>query len=76
MLRRVALLRTDFSEERFASIIRVTRIIELGMLGVTSSRSTQRGGSTFFRNVCCYKDQAAEHQSDKNRRARNNVSSY
>jgi hypothetical protein len=30
MLRRVALLRTDVSEERIASIIRVTRIGELG----------------------------------------------
>jgi hypothetical protein len=30
MLRRVALVRTDVSEERSASIIRVTRIGELG----------------------------------------------
>jgi demethoxyubiquinone hydroxylase (CLK1/Coq7/Cat5 family) len=30
MLRRVALVRTDVSEERVASIIRVTRIGELG----------------------------------------------
>jgi hypothetical protein len=30
MLRLVALLRTDFSEERSASIIRMTRIVELG----------------------------------------------
>jgi hypothetical protein len=30
MLRRVALVRTDISEERSASIIRVTRIAELG----------------------------------------------
>jgi hypothetical protein len=30
MLRRVALVRTDVSEERNASIIRVTRICELG----------------------------------------------
>jgi hypothetical protein len=30
MLRRVALVRTDVSEERSASIIRVTRIDELG----------------------------------------------
>jgi hypothetical protein len=30
MLHRVALVRTDVSEERFVSIIRVTRIGELG----------------------------------------------
>jgi hypothetical protein len=30
MLRRVALVRTDVSEELSASIIRVTRIVELG----------------------------------------------
>jgi hypothetical protein len=39
MLRRVALLRTDVSEELSASIIRVTRIGELGTtLAVTSDR--------------------------------------
>jgi hypothetical protein len=37
MLRRVALIRTDISEELSASIIRVTRIGELGTLAVTSS---------------------------------------
>jgi hypothetical protein len=37
MFRRVALVRTDVSEERIASIIRVTRLGELGiMLAVTS----------------------------------------
>jgi hypothetical protein len=40
MLRRVALVRTDISAERSASIIRVTRIGELGTLAVTSSRRT------------------------------------
>jgi hypothetical protein len=41
MLRFVALLRTDVSEERIASIIWVTRIDELGTtLAVTSKRST------------------------------------
>jgi hypothetical protein len=39
MLRRVALVRTDVSEELSASIIRVTRIGELGTLAVTSSNS-------------------------------------
>jgi hypothetical protein len=38
MLRRVALVRTDVSEELSASFIRVTRIGELGtMLAVTSN---------------------------------------
>jgi hypothetical protein len=40
MLLRVALVRTDVSEERSASIIKVTRIGELGTLAVTSSRRT------------------------------------
>jgi hypothetical protein len=36
MLRRVALVRTDVSEELIASIIRMTRIGELGTLAVAS----------------------------------------
>jgi hypothetical protein len=32
MLRHVALKRTDFSEERIASVIRVTRIVGLGTM--------------------------------------------
>jgi hypothetical protein len=35
MLRRVALVRTDVSEELSASFIRVTRIGELGTIAVT-----------------------------------------
>jgi hypothetical protein len=43
MLRRVALVRTDVSEELSASFIRVTRISELGKtLAVTSNRRTLR----------------------------------
>jgi hypothetical protein len=38
MLRRVALVRTDVSEELSASIIRVTRIGELRTLALTSNR--------------------------------------
>jgi hypothetical protein len=38
MLRHVALVRTDVSEELSASVIRVTRIGELGTLAVTSNR--------------------------------------
>jgi hypothetical protein len=42
MLCHVALVRTDVSEELSASIIRVTRVGELGMLAVTSNRCMQR----------------------------------
>jgi hypothetical protein len=42
MLRRVALVRADVSEELSTSIIRVTRIGELGPLAVTSNGRTQR----------------------------------
>jgi hypothetical protein len=40
MLRCVALVRTDVSEERSASFIRVTRICELGTIAVASNRHT------------------------------------
>jgi hypothetical protein len=43
MLRRVALVRTDFSEEPSASVIRVTRIDELG--------TTQRASLLVTANV-------------------------
>jgi hypothetical protein len=43
MLRRMALVTTDVSEELSASFIRVTRICELGIrLAVTSNRRTLR----------------------------------
>jgi hypothetical protein len=43
MLRRVALVRTDVSEESSASLIRLTKIGELGTtLAVTSNRRTLR----------------------------------
>jgi hypothetical protein len=42
MLRRVALVRTDVSEEPSASIIKVIRIGELGTLAVTSNRRKLR----------------------------------
>jgi hypothetical protein len=46
MLRRVAVVRTDVSEELSASIIRVTRISELGTtLAVTSNRRRLRRNS-------------------------------
>jgi hypothetical protein len=42
MLGRVTLVRTEVSEKLSASIIRVTRIGELGTLAVTSNLRTQR----------------------------------
>jgi hypothetical protein len=49
MLRRVALVRTDVSEELSASFIRVTRIGELGtMLAVNSNRRTLRRNTASF----------------------------
>jgi hypothetical protein len=47
MLRRVALVRTDVSEEFSPSIIRVTSIGELGTLAVTSNRRTLRRNLLF-----------------------------
>jgi hypothetical protein len=72
MLRHVALVRTDVSEEPSASIIRVTRFCELGTkLGVTSKRSSlQRsivschsddGVDTLLRNVSSYMSHRAKH---------------
>jgi hypothetical protein len=52
MLRRVALVRTDVSEELIASFIMVTRIGELGTtLAVTSNRRTLRKKSHLVRYV-------------------------
>jgi hypothetical protein len=64
MLCRVALVRTDISEELGATFIRVTRIGELGTtLAVTNNRRTlQRntnGGTKFLRNVGSYKSHTA-----------------
>jgi hypothetical protein len=53
MLRRVALVRTDVSEEPSAPIIRVTRIGELGtMLALTSNRRTLRRNRTLHNYLC------------------------
>jgi hypothetical protein len=47
LLRRVALVRTDVSEERGASFIRVTKIGELGTTqAATSNRRTLRRNTT------------------------------
>jgi hypothetical protein len=49
MLRHVALVRTDVSEELSTSIIRVTRIGELGTtLAITSNRCTLRVSVTIY----------------------------
>jgi hypothetical protein len=55
MLRRVALLRTDVSEELSASLIRVERIGELGItLAVTSNRRTLRRNTKHALLVASY----------------------
>jgi hypothetical protein len=49
VLRSVALVTTDVSEERSASIIRVTRVGELGKtLAVTSNLRTLRGNTSIL----------------------------
>jgi hypothetical protein len=63
MLRRVALVRTDISQEVSASFIRVTRIGEIGTTIAVTSYSYRctyychpdEGGVKFFRNVGPYK---------------------
>jgi hypothetical protein len=59
LLRRVALVRTDVSEELSTFIIRVTRIGELVMLAVTSNRRMLRRNTKFLRNVDSYKSHTA-----------------
>jgi hypothetical protein len=49
LLRRVALVRTDDSEERSTSIVRVTGMGERGTeLAVTRNRSTLRRNTKYF----------------------------
>jgi hypothetical protein len=55
MLRRVALVRTDASEELSVSIIRVTKVSEPGTLAVASNRRTLRTNTKLLRNVGSYK---------------------
>jgi hypothetical protein len=52
MLRRVALVRTDVSEELSAFIIGVTRIAVLETLAVTSNRRTLRRNTKYFFAAC------------------------
>jgi hypothetical protein len=61
----VALVRTEVSEEKVASIIRVTRIGEPGTtLVVASNRSTLRS-DTFLRNVGSYENHMAQHRRNQ-----------
>jgi hypothetical protein len=54
MLRRVAILRPDVSEEPSASIIKVTRIGELGTSqAATSNRRTLRRNATWYFFAAC-----------------------
>jgi hypothetical protein len=61
MLRRVALVRNDVSEEPSASFIRVTRIGELGTTLFLVNRffHPDEGGARFLRNVGSYKSHTA-----------------
>jgi hypothetical protein len=59
MLRRVALVRTDDSEELSASFIRVTRIGELGITIAVTSNRQRASVAKFLRNVGSYKSQPA-----------------
>jgi hypothetical protein len=52
MLRRVALVRTDVSEERSASFIRVTRVGELHQLLVTTSVVPMKNGVFWVVTPC------------------------
>jgi hypothetical protein len=52
MLHRMALVRTDLSEELSASFIRVTRIGELGTIAVTSNR--RKKYPVFLASVASY----------------------
>jgi hypothetical protein len=58
MLHRVALVKTDVSEELLTSIVRVTRIGELGTT-LADSCYPDDGGAKFLGNVGSYKSQTA-----------------
>jgi hypothetical protein len=61
MLRIVALVRTDVSEEHGSSFIRVTRIGELGtkQAATNNRRTLRRNTKWFLRNVGSYKSHTA-----------------
>jgi hypothetical protein len=62
MLRRVALVKFRVSEELGASIIRVTRIGEIGTtFQFTDSCHPDDGGAKFLRNIGSYKSHTVHH---------------
>jgi hypothetical protein len=59
ILRRVALVRTDVSEELSASFIRVKRIGEIGTTLAVYSCHPDEGGARFLRNAGSYNSHTA-----------------
>jgi hypothetical protein len=69
MLCRVALVRIEVSEKHISSIIRVTKMDELGTeLAVTNIRSSDSCNIKRFEGAYCF-----HHLGDKNRQARNKI---
>jgi hypothetical protein len=64
ILCRVALLRTDVSEEDITSIMRVRRFGELET--TLAVNGNDDGGDTFLRNVCSYKNHTVSHPTGRN----------
>jgi hypothetical protein len=73
MLRIVALLRDEVSEELSASIIRMKRIGELTMLSVTSNRRDLR---RYINRLTLFLVQHSCHPDDGGAKFLRNVSSY
>jgi hypothetical protein len=75
VLRRVALVRTDLSEELIASVIRVIRIGELRkMLAATNSRRTLRRNTKWYFFAACVTDSC--HPDEGGAKFFRNVGSY
>jgi hypothetical protein len=55
ILRRVAFVKTDVSEELSASFFRVTRVGEIGTTPAVTSCHPYGGGAKFLRHVGSYK---------------------
>jgi hypothetical protein len=76
MLRSVALVRTDVSEEPSALFIRVTRIGELGTtLAVASNRRRQRASVVSY-SLCCFKFTNSCHPDEGGAKFLRNVGYY
>jgi hypothetical protein len=77
MLLRVALVRTDVSEELSASFIRVTRIGELGTAqAATSNRRTLRINTKWYFFAVCVGCTDSCHPDEGGARFLRNVGSY